>query len=290
MSTPFPPPPPGLDAQALVQWAAHTFGDELALACSAGVEDSVLVHLAAQTGRSVRVFMLDTGRLHPETHETYDRLQSRYASLRFEVYSPESADVEALVKEQGLFGFREGLAQRHACCEVRKLRPLKRALAGSRAWLTGLRREQSPTRMDLQPTEGDGGSPERLKIAPLLDWDLQRVWAFVKEHQIPAHPLHAAGFPSIGCAPCTRAILPGEDLRAGRWWWELPEHKECGLHNRPNINEGGPPSRSAPSPAIADSTGACSRAHAGAELEPLSPLVLPHEVSGQSPDTSSVAK
>lgn len=269
MSTPFPQPPPGLDAQALVQWAADTFGDELALACSAAVEDSVLVHLAAQTGHPVRVFMLDTGRLHPETHETFERLRTRYPGLRFEAYAPEAAEVEALVRDQGLFGFREGLDQRHACCEIRKVRPLKRALAGSRAWLTGLRREQSPTRTDLQATEADGGTPERLKVAPLLDWGTARVWAFAKEHRIPTHPLHAAGYPSIGCAPCTRAIQPGEDLRAGRWWWERPEHKECGLHNRAGKNEGGLPSRSAPT---------------------ASPLVLPHAVPGQSPDTTPAAK
>lgn len=234
MTQAFPLPPEGLDAQALVQWAADTFGDALTLACSAGVEDCVLVHLAAQTGHAVRVFMLDTGRLHPETHDTFERLRRRYPQLRFEVYSPEGAEVEALVNEQGLFGFRDSLAQRHACCEVRKLRPLKRALAGSRAWLTGLRREQSPTRADLAPVEGDGGAPERLKVAPLLDWDQARLWAFVAEHRIPTHPLHDQGYPSVGCAPCTRAIQPGEDVRAGRWWWERPEHKECGLHNRPS--------------------------------------------------------
>lgn len=235
MTTPFPLPPSGLDAQALVQWASDTFGDALALACSAGVEDSVLVHLAAQTGHAVRVFMLDTGRLHPETHDTFEALRRRYPKLRFEVYSPDGAEVEALVQAQGgLFGFREGLDQRHACCEVRKLRPLKRALAGSRAWLTGLRREQSPTRSNLQFAESDGGTPGRLKVAPLLDWKLEQLWAFAKEHHIPTHTLHDQGFPSIGCAPCTRPIAPGEDIRAGRWWWELPEHKECGLHNRPS--------------------------------------------------------
>jgi phosphoadenosine phosphosulfate reductase len=231
--TTFPQPPADLDALALVQWSVATFGEDLALACSAGVEDSVLVHLAAQTACPVRVFLLDTGRLHPETHETFEALRRRYRPLRFEVISPDGAEVEKLVEAQGLFGFREGLEQRHACCEVRKLRPMRRALVGSRAWLTGLRREQSPGRADLRAAEGDGGTPERLKIAPLLDWDLPSLWAFVKEHEIPTHPLHEVGFPSIGCAPCTRAILPGEDLRAGRWWWEQPEHKECGLHNRP---------------------------------------------------------
>ncbi len=222
-----PHPPTGLDAQGLVAWAAETFADRLVLACSASVEDSVLVHLAAQTGVPVRVFLLDTGRLHPETHETYDRLRWKYEGLRFEVYSPEAAEVEALVAAQGLFGFRDSLEARHACCAVRKLGPLKRALAGSHAWLTGLRREQSPTREGLETIQFDG---QRTKVSPLLDWTAADVLAFAKAHKVPVHPLHAHGYPSIGCAPCTRAIREGEDFRAGRWWWEHPDHKECGLH------------------------------------------------------------
>lgn len=219
--------PDSLDAQGLVSWAVETFADRLTLACSASLEDAVLVHLAAQTGAPVRVFLLDTGRLHPETHETFDRFRWKYESLRFEVYSPEAADVEALVQRQGLFGFRDSLEARHACCEVRKLKPLRRALEGADAWLTGLRREQSPTREGLAPVQSDG---TRLKIAPLLDWTVADVQAFARLHKVPVHPLHDKGFPSIGCAPCTRAIQPGEDCRAGRWWWESPEHKECGLH------------------------------------------------------------
>ena len=208
MTPEFPQPPLDLDAQALVQWAADTFGGDLALACSAGVEDSVLVHLAAQTGRAVRVFLLDTGRLHPETHETYERLRQAYPGLRFQVFAPDGLEIEALVDEQGLFGFRDGLDQRHACCEIRKLRPLERALAGSRAWLTGLRREQSPTRKELHPTESDGGHSERLKIAPLLEWDSPRVWAFVKEHRIPFHPLHDAGYPPSAARPARGPSSP----------------------------------------------------------------------------------
>lgn len=222
-----PLPHSARDAQGLVQWAVDTFGDRLVLACSASVEDSVLVHLAAQTGQAVRVFLLDTGRLHPETHETFERLRRTYGTLRFEVYSPEAKAVEALVAAQGLLGFRESLEARHACCEVRKLGPLRRALEGADAWLAGLRREQSPTRLDLALVQPDGG---RTKVSPLLDWTAAETWAFAEAHRIPTHPLHQAGFPSIGCAPCTRAVLPGEDPRAGRWWWELPEHKECGLH------------------------------------------------------------
>lgn len=220
-------PPPSLDAQGLVQWAADTFRERLVLACSASPEDAVLVHLAAQTGHAVRVFLLDTGRLHPETHETYDRLRWKYPSLRFEVYSPEAPEVEALVAQQGLFGFRDSLEARHTCCEVRKLRPLRRALAGADAWLTGLRRAQSPTRTDLAAVQADG---PRTKVSPLLDWTEAEVMAFARRHRVPIHPLQAQGFPSIGCAPCTRALQPGEDFRAGRWWWEQPEHKECGLH------------------------------------------------------------
>ena len=224
-------PPSDLDAPALVAWAAGTFGETLALACSTGVEDCVLIHLASLTGCPVRVFMLDTGRLHPETYETYERLRLRYPGLHFQVFAPDAAEVEALVAKQGLMGFRESLEARHACCDVRKVHPLQRALAGSHAWLTGLRREQSPTRRDLAPVEPDG---ERLKIAPLLDWSEAQTWDYAKAHHIPTHPLHQQGFPSIGCAPCTRAIQPGEDIRAGRWWWEHPEHKECGLHQRPS--------------------------------------------------------
>ena len=230
MPSPFPQPPENLSAAPLVQWAAETFGDGLALACSTGVEDCVLTHLASLTGHPVRVFLLDTGRLHPETYETYERLRWRYPGLRFQVFAPEAAEVEALVAGQGLLGFRESLEARHACCEVRKVRPLQRALAGSTAWLTGLRRDQSPTRRDFQAVEPDG---TRLKIAPLLAWSEEETWAYARDHAIPTHPLHGQGFPSIGCAPCTRAIQPGEDLRAGRWWWERPEHKECGLHQRP---------------------------------------------------------
>lgn len=220
------------EASDLVAWSARNFCPRVALACSASVEDSVLVHLAAQTGHAFRVFLLDTGRLHPETHETYARLRQRYPGLRFEVFAPEAREVEALVQAQGPFGFKESLEARQHCCEVRKLRPLARALEGAEAWLTGLRREQSPTRQGLKAVAPDGGSPERLKIAPLLAWTEARVWDFAKAHDIPVHPLHAQGYPSIGCAPCTRAIQPGEPLRAGRWWWEDPEHKECGLHRR----------------------------------------------------------
>lgn len=226
-------PPDNRTAAERVQWAADTFGDQLAVACSTAIEDGVLVHLAAATGRPLRVFLLDTGRLHPETYDTFHRLALAYPGLRYEVFLPRAEDVEALVAVQGLFGFRDSLDQRHACCQVRKLEPLRRALQGCRAWLTGLRREQSPTRAGLASVQSDGGDPERLKIAPLLDWSQEQVLAFAAEHGIPTHPLHARGYPSIGCAPCTRPVEPGADLRSGRWWWEPPEHKECGLHRPP---------------------------------------------------------
>lgn len=237
MTVSLPSPSSRTEGQALAQWASDTFGPRLALACSAGVEDCVLVHMASLTGQPIRVFMLDTGRLHPQTHEAFERLRRAYPGLRFEVYAPQTKAVEALASQQGLFGFRENLEARHACCHVRKVEPLARALAGAEAWLTGLRREQGPTRRDLAAVQSDGGSPERLKIAPLLDWDEAHVWAYARAHQVPTHPLHGEGYPSIGCAPCTRAIQPGEDPRAGRWWWERPEHKECGLHSAPWRNQ-----------------------------------------------------
>jgi phosphoadenosine phosphosulfate reductase len=164
-------------------------------------------------------------------------VRSRY-DLSFDVYAPDTVKVEELVRTRGWNSFYESVDERKHCCDVRKVQPLKRALAGASAWVTGMRREQSPTRSDLAVVERDlvqgSADPERplWKLNPLATWTERQTWAFVEEHGVPTHALHRAGFPSIGCAPCTRAIAPGEDLRAGRWWWEDPSHKECGLHAR----------------------------------------------------------
>lgn len=215
--------------------ALLTFGDGLRIACSFGVEDMLLVHEAARAGRDLdvtpRIFLLDTGRLHQETYDLLDRARDKYG-IPFEVYAPDTVTVEELVRRDGPNSFYRSVDDRKACCDVRKVRPLRRALAGARAWVTGMRRAQATTRATLEVAERDAGNGGLLKLSPLAAWEEPEVWAFVKEHRVPVHALHAKGYPSIGCAPCTRAVQPGEDVRAGRWWWESPDHKECGLHRR----------------------------------------------------------
>jgi phosphoadenosine phosphosulfate reductase len=174
---------------------------------------------------------LDTGRHFPETLDTLDRSQKRYA-VAIRVVAPDAAELEALVARDGVLGFRHSIEARKACCEVRKVRPLQRALAGASAWITGLRRGQSAGRHDIPFAawdEGDG----LIKVNPLADWSLEKLNAYILANDIPVNALHARGFPSIGCQPCTRAVRSGEDIRAGRWWWENEDGKECGLHNRP---------------------------------------------------------
>lgn len=218
---------------SLLRDALARHGDGLRVACSLGVEDMVVLHEAVRAGRDLdqkpRVFLLDTGRLPEASYELLDIARRHYA-IDIEVYSPDALAVESLVRRQGANGFYESIEARHACCEARKLGPLTRALSGATAWVTGLRREQSPTRARVEVVETD----ERglLKLSPLAEWTSERVWAFAREHHVPTHALHAQGYASIGCAPCTRSTNPGEPLRAGRWWWEAPEHKECGLHAR----------------------------------------------------------
>jgi phosphoadenosine phosphosulfate reductase len=198
---------------------------------SLGVEDQALLHAICAAGAEVDVFTLDTGRLFPETVETIARSEQRYR-LRIRVVAPEAADVEALVARDGVMGFRLSIEARKACCEVRKVRPLRRALAGAGSWITGLRRGQSAGRGTV-PFAAWDGEHCLVKINPLADWPLDPLEAYVAAHDIPVNPLHARGFPSIGCQPCTRAVRPGEDVRAGRWWWENEDGKECGLHANP---------------------------------------------------------
>jgi phosphoadenosine phosphosulfate reductase len=201
------------------------------LASSFGAEDMVLLDLVAQHAPSIGVFTLDTGRLPEETHALIDRARDRYA-LAVEVYVPEAARVEAFVRERGVNAFYHSVELRQTCCAIRKTEPLARALAGKGAWITGLRREQSVTRSDLSYREFDDvhGLP---KFNPLVEWTEEDIWTYLRARQVPYNALHDHGYRSIGCAPCTRAVEPGEDVRAGRWWWENPEHKECGLHRRP---------------------------------------------------------
>lgn len=219
------------EPEAILGFALDTFGASLAFACSLGLEDAALVDLVSRRQEKPRIFFLDTGRLHPETYDTLARLQARYG-LAIETRFPDAAAVEAFVNGHGINAFYGSLELRQACCAIRKVEPLARALKGAEAWITGLRREQAPTRAGLGAFELDWAHGGILKVNPLIGWSLDQVRDHLRLHGVPYNPLHDHGYPSLGCAPCTRPVAPGEDLRAGRWWWERPEHKECGLHVR----------------------------------------------------------
>lgn len=195
-----------------------------------GAEDQILTHLIAQMPQPIAVFTLDTGRMFYETYELIEKTQLRY-DLKIEVFFPDADQVQQMVQKNGINLFYHSVDNRKQCCHIRKIAPLQRALTGKKAWITGLRREQSPTRTDLEIAEWDSLN-QMIKINPLLEWSEAEVWSFIREHTVPYNILHDQGFPSIGCQPCTRAVLPGEDVRSGRWWWENPETKECGLHQK----------------------------------------------------------
>jgi phosphoadenosine phosphosulfate reductase len=199
-----------------------------ALASSLGAEDMVLLDAIARTGAAIDVFVIDTGRLHVETLQLLETARSRYGRT-IEVFRPLEAQVSAFVRQHGLNGFYDGVAERHLCCGIRKVEPLGRALEGRDAWLTGQRRAQGPERAGLPLEETD---PDRgiAKHNPLAYWSDEELRGYIERHDVPVNALHARGYPSIGCEPCTRAVRPGEDPRAGRWWWERGTAKECGLH------------------------------------------------------------
>jgi phosphoadenosine phosphosulfate reductase len=226
----------------ILRWGLERWGGALGIAFS-GAEDVVLVHMASELGLPFSVFCLDTGRLHPETYRFIDAVRKRY-KIEIALMSPEAAPLQALVKAKGLFSFYDD--GHEECCGVRKVEPLRRKLATLRAWATGQRRDQSPaTRGDIAVVERDktfpgiGGAGTLLKINPLARWSSADTWAFIRENSIPYNSLHERGFISIGCEPCTRAVLPGEHERAGRWWWEESTKRECGLH----IGNVAPPKR-----------------------------------------------
>jgi phosphoadenosine phosphosulfate reductase len=210
------------------------------LASSFGAEDMVLLDLIAEHSPAIRVFTLDTGRLPEDTHALIDRARDRYG-LAIDVHFPDAARVVSFVRTHGVNAFYDSVALRQNCCAIRKTEPLRRALAGKGAWITGLRRGQAVTRSELAHEEFDAthGIP---KFNPLVDWSEDDVWAYIRGRNVPYNALHDRGYRSIGCAPCTRAVAPGEDVRAGRWWWENPEHKECGLHRRPEAQGTADPS------------------------------------------------
>ncbi len=219
------------DAETILRWSVVTYGDTVSLACSFGAEDVVLLDMLAKTARRPRAFVLDTGRLHQETYEVMERCRERYG-IEFDVFLPDTTSLQNLLREKGPSSFYLSVENRQECCGIRKVEPLRRALADRCAWITGQRREQSVTRVHLPIAERDHSHGGILKINPLASWTEDQVWEYIRDHGIPYNRLHDQGFPSIGCVPCTRAVAPGEDIRAGRWWWESPDHKECGLHPR----------------------------------------------------------
>ncbi|MBL8013373.1 MAG: phosphoadenylyl-sulfate reductase [Candidatus Omnitrophica bacterium] len=221
-----------LNAEKVIEFTAKEFPGRITFASSLGEEDQVITDMLSRLAPLISVFTLDTGRLYQETYDLLAKTQKKYHNLRFQVYFPEANAVENMVQSKGINLFYESVENRKLCCGIRKVEPLKRALAGVDAWIVGLRKDQAVTRGNIQIFEWDEAN-HKIKVNPLADWTLDQVRMYIKEHNVDVNPLHEKGFMSIGCAPCTRAIKPGEDIRAGRWWWEAPEQKECGLHNNP---------------------------------------------------------
>lgn len=220
----------GASPQEVLAQVLQKFGDKIALSSSLGAEDQVLTDMLMKINPKARIFTLDTGRLFPETYDLIDRTSRKYKT-KIEVFFPEHQKVEKMVNEKGINLFYESVENRKFCCHLRKIEPLQRAFAELDAWVCGLRAGQAVTRKDIALVEWDENNG-LVKVNPLASWSEEQVWAYIHEHKVPYNVLHDKGFPSIGCQPCTRAVEPGEDVRAGRWWWENPDTKECGLHKR----------------------------------------------------------
>jgi phosphoadenosine phosphosulfate reductase len=212
----------------VLRLALDTYGARAALSSSFGAEDMVLIDMLLKIDPGARIFTLDTGRLPQETYNVIDATRQKYGA-RIDVFFPQPEAVQNMVAERGMNLFYHSVENRTLCCGVRKMEPLRRALSGLDAWITGLRREQSVTRTAVHKVEWDEANA-LVKVNPLVDWTHEDVWAYIREHHVPYNALHDRGYPSIGCGPCTRAVQAGEHERAGRWWWEHPETKECGLH------------------------------------------------------------
>jgi phosphoadenosine phosphosulfate reductase len=215
-------------AEQILTWALEKYSDKSSMASSFGAEDVVLIDMLSKISDSPQIFTLDTGRLPQETYNLMEELSQRY-SIKFKVYCPDSNDLEEMLQSYGPNLFYQSVELRKLCCQIRKVKPLNKALSDLDAWITGLRRSQSVTRASAKKVEYDQAHG-LIKINPLADWSEKQVWDYIKENKVPYNSLHDRGFPSIGCLPCTRATKPGEDIRAGRWWWENPNEKECGLH------------------------------------------------------------
>jgi phosphoadenosine phosphosulfate reductase len=216
------------DPQKVLEYFISNYKKEIAFASSMGAEDQIITHFLSQIDKSVRIFTLDTGRLFPETYSLISRTKSHF-EINIEIFFPDTANIEKMVNSKGINLFYESIENRKLCCNIRKIEPLKRAFKGLKVWICGLRREQAVTRQNMQMVEWDNEN-QLIKINPLINWKEDDIWNFINKQGIPYNKLHDNGFPSIGCQPCTRSISKEEDVRAGRWWWENPETKECGLH------------------------------------------------------------
>lgn len=216
--------------QDILQRVLTVFGAKIALSSSLGAEDQVLTDMLIKTDPKARIFTLDTGRLFPETYDLIDRTSRKYKT-KIEVFFPDHQKIQSMVNSKGINLFYESVENRKECCHLRKIEPLQRAFSTLDAWICGLRASQAVTRQNIEVVEWDENN-QLVKINPLAKWTEEQVWEYIHTHKVPYNVLHDKGFPSIGCQPCTRAIEPGEDVRAGRWWWENPETKECGLHKR----------------------------------------------------------
>lgn len=220
----------GKPAEEVLGYFLKEYKGEIGLSSSLSYEDQALTHIICGIDKTAKIFTLDTGRFFPETYSLIDLTNMIYG-IKLQVYFPDYHKVEEMVGKHGINLFYDSIENRHLCCQIRKIEPLKRALKGLKVWVTGLRRQQSVTRKDMKLVEWDEND-QIIKLNPLIDWTEDQVKDFVKANHIPYNKLHDKGFPSIGCQPCTRAVAPGDDIRSGRWWWEDPDKRECGLHKR----------------------------------------------------------
>lgn len=218
-------------AEQLIEWGLENFAPRIALAASFGAPEGMVILdlMCSIAPERARVFTVDTGRLPQQTHDMIDTVRERYG-IEVEVFLPDARRLEPMVRAHGSNLFYESVTKRKLCCAVRKVEPFERAITGLDAWISGLRSRQSVTREDVRSVEIDAIHGGRIKLNPLATWTAERVAEYVAAHSVPVNALHARGYPSVGCAPCSRAIQDGEDERAGRWWWERPEHRECGIH------------------------------------------------------------
>jgi phosphoadenosine phosphosulfate reductase len=219
----------GKNAVDILREVISEFPGKVTFGTSLGAEDQVILDMLTRCSGDFSVFTLDTGRLFPETYDLINRTNKKYG-LAIEIYFPDSSRVEEMVNSRGINLFYDSVENRKLCCHVRKIVPLRRALTGKKIWIAGLRKDQSLNRFYSELVEWDEKF-SIIKLNPLLKWTEKDVWSYIRENDVPYNPLHDKDYPSIGCQPCTRAIKPGEDIRAGRWWWEPPEHNECGLHS-----------------------------------------------------------